>query len=320
MKIPIEIYNKDTYDLNKNSKEIFIEAYITDSCNYNCHYCVNLKNGYKRQNKTIDLNLLFEFIQWLKAKTNKIIRVTLLGGEPTLHPDFFKFLQLTKNTTNVIVESFTNLSQSESFYKQALEYNCYFKISFHWLNDIRSKKFLNTVLSLQQYKKGFEIAIMLDYLNFDKCINIYNTLLQLDFEDITMCYLLDDYTKEKQLKKRQQLYTQQQLNIYNECCKQNKLTINNNYCVKYDDNSIETISIYQLLNEKKFNFNMWLCNAGKDRVSIDFDGNIHPCCALYTKTMGTLKQYKLLKFKCNFCTNCECDCGDILKQNIFLHK
>jgi molybdenum cofactor biosynthesis enzyme MoaA len=77
------------YKLNSKliSNNINIEIFCTDCCNYNCYYCVNLNDGYVRQNKFLDFDKIYNLIIWLYSKYKKHICITLIGGEPTLHPN-----------------------------------------------------------------------------------------------------------------------------------------------------------------------------------------------------------------------------------------
>ncbi len=75
---------------------------ITERCNENCTFCINKKS---RLNSDMDFKDIIEVFKYLKL--NGIKKIKLLGGEPTLHPDFnkiYNFAQL--NFEQIIL--FTN--------------------------------------------------------------------------------------------------------------------------------------------------------------------------------------------------------------------
>jgi len=87
------------------SKEFnYAEAFLTLRCNFGCSYCINDYDGSKRNRKELSAR------QWAKAinKFNWEIPLTLGGGEPTLHRDFYKLLKKIKPEVNL--ELLTNLS------------------------------------------------------------------------------------------------------------------------------------------------------------------------------------------------------------------
>lgn len=82
----------------------YAEAYLTLRCNFHCGYCINGKEG-KRPREEMSAD------KWIEA-LNRIdfgdVPITLGGGEPTLHPEFFKILNGIDRSTNV--DLLTNLS------------------------------------------------------------------------------------------------------------------------------------------------------------------------------------------------------------------
>ena len=81
----------------------YAEAFLTLRCNFNCNYCINSFGSVDKDKKEMSGD------EWLK-KLNDIdfdnLSLTLGGGEPTLHKDFFKII----NGLDAKVELLTNLS------------------------------------------------------------------------------------------------------------------------------------------------------------------------------------------------------------------
>jgi len=84
----------------------YAEAYFTLRCNFNCDYCINDKDGIKRNRNELTPK------QWAEG-LNKIdfgnVSLTIGGGEPTIRgKDFYELLDLIKPETKI--DLLTNLS------------------------------------------------------------------------------------------------------------------------------------------------------------------------------------------------------------------
>ena len=81
----------------------YAEAYLTLRCNLGCDYCINSNSTLERKRDEMTGN------QWLE-KLNGIdfgdVPLTIGGGEPTLHNDFFKII----NGLDTKVDLLTNLN------------------------------------------------------------------------------------------------------------------------------------------------------------------------------------------------------------------
>lgn len=83
----------------------YIAVFLTLSCNVQCSYCINRFDGfnYKKGHLTGE--------QWINGLNRIVSRadlpLTLQGGEPSLHPDFYYILNNIKNDLNVDI--LTNL-------------------------------------------------------------------------------------------------------------------------------------------------------------------------------------------------------------------
>ena len=74
----------------------FIEIDITYSCNLSCESC-NRSCSQARSKEHLDIDQIEKFIQASVDQRIKWQRIRLLGGEPSLHPNFFEILDLLKN-------------------------------------------------------------------------------------------------------------------------------------------------------------------------------------------------------------------------------
>ena len=77
-------------------KAILLELHLTYRCNLACAYCN--RGCSLRTDHTPDITLAQweTFLNQLKTSNTYILGVILIGGEPTLHPDLFGFVDLTR--------------------------------------------------------------------------------------------------------------------------------------------------------------------------------------------------------------------------------
>jgi len=89
----------------------YIAAFVTMACNYRCGYCINSFASAGRNNAG-----LMKGEQWLAAlsrlsnldRLQGTVPVTLQGGEPSLHPDFYEIINSLPN--RIRIDILTNLS------------------------------------------------------------------------------------------------------------------------------------------------------------------------------------------------------------------
>jgi hypothetical protein len=74
----------------------FIEIDITYKCNLKCHNC-DRSCSQAPSNKIITLKQIKRFLDECINKNIKWERIRILGGEPTLHPDLLKIIDMMRN-------------------------------------------------------------------------------------------------------------------------------------------------------------------------------------------------------------------------------
>ena len=150
-----------------------VELVINENCNYKCDYCYIRNNNHI--NKLIDFDFLESKLNEYKVQ-NEFIDFYILGGEPTLHPEFrnlILYLKTKSFVNNITVQS--NLTFDVEKYKD-LDIN--FAISFH-LNDVKDiNLFYKKVLLLKKYKQLNEVNVMW-HSHFDKII-LHNVIKNLN--------------------------------------------------------------------------------------------------------------------------------------------
>ena len=68
----------------------YIAAFLTLACNYKCPYCINRMGSFKHR-KSMSGDDWIRALSRIDTSTN--LPITLQGGEPTLHPDFYRIVR-----------------------------------------------------------------------------------------------------------------------------------------------------------------------------------------------------------------------------------
>jgi MoaA/NifB/PqqE/SkfB family radical SAM enzyme len=185
----------------KNIKKSGDENYSTVSfawlmntvCQYRCSYCFfneHLNKKEKNKNKIAYKNVL----KRLKMKNMKKFKIDLLGGEPTLHQNFFNILDdLCLNEKCVNIDLVTNLAKNINFFKN-LNKPEYKKLtvsaSYHPQYD-KNNKFLRKcieMVNLKNIKFIVNVNLSCNNLYWDQTIKLIDELIENKL-DIGLNYL-----------------------------------------------------------------------------------------------------------------------------------
>ena len=160
---------------------------LTTLCNLKCTHCFNFNQNIKQ--KYLNFAEFSKFYPIIRNKTNGIV---LTGGEPFLHPEIERFLELIKSepvvvTTNATVQSKENLEKILKKFSNIL-----LQISF----DGMTKKSFEAVRGIGTYEK---VKDTIDYLSkngFSKRIGLSTSILSCNIHEVLDIIA---YAKEKGL-------------------------------------------------------------------------------------------------------------------------
>lgn len=288
MKVPIAIENRDYDDL------LSIDIYLTNVCNYSCHYChPGLNEGDKRFPSNYDLfvknvdHLLTVYKQHFNKKR---IKIELSGGEPTLWPNIGNFAKHLKNNHPEIIciSITTNASRTIRWWKENAKHFDEVHISLHsegnpqHIIDVADHVYNNT-------ESHVAVNVILDPTNWEQCIKYLNIVVDHPTPWLVKSWLLvqgatvrSDYTKEQLVEfdnRVKKIPTEEYIRRM-----ENKGFISKPSITKmiFDDNSIED---FTKLTLKRMpgdnNYKGWSCNIGVDRMSLMFGNLIASCGANY---------------------------------------
>lgn len=85
---------------------------LTTKCNLNCAYCFAQQKIQDSRNQTMSLSNVAQVIEFLKRSGHPVFRA--MGGEPTLHPEFPRIMQLALDA-GMRVDVMSNATWPESY-------------------------------------------------------------------------------------------------------------------------------------------------------------------------------------------------------------
>jgi len=152
---------------------------LTESCNRSCPYCFAKDYMQSTENDFLSWDDLIYVVDFLEASGEK--RISLLGGEPTIHPkfvDFVKYLNQRGSTTNVFtngIVSNNHLEEFKTYLSDIPKNKFYFTCNVNHPDICSEKELLQTSkffeifgerisLSLNVYKPDFDWQYAIDYI------------------------------------------------------------------------------------------------------------------------------------------------------------
>lgn len=107
-----------------------VRLYLTENCNASCPWCFN-KNT-RDPEKDMDTKKCLQLIDYLAA--SKVDRLQIMGGEPTLHPDFVEIYKYAFPKFRK-VSLFTNGLHKEVLKQIPLSYSSGLNINFNFVDE-----------------------------------------------------------------------------------------------------------------------------------------------------------------------------------------
>ena len=296
--------------------------FIADQCNFACPYCYNRR---PRTNKLVDLDLLYKFVEDMSQKTKRRMNISLIGGEPTLHPGMLNFCKsILSNVPSTCVEILTNFSQPLEIYLEHLELGM--KIAATWHGKINDKQNLDYCKKMLRVPLKFfendqiEVRIMFENDNWDNAEEVFRQMCPL-FKKWVEISLVSD------LDGKPYPYTKAQLDRYKELLMKLKYT-RDFFTLRYRDGTEKQVSFNDMYLNPLVNFHLWRCNAGLDYIYVHCNGNVYNCQSYYEhdrkpicNIIQTQGEYKKELFKPTICSVEYCSCDfDVYKEKILRTK
>ena len=75
-----------------------VRMWVTEGCNASCHFCLNAKARGMSSMEIERFQRLCEYFSF-----HRFDKIAIMGGEPTLHPDFNSIMQIAQKYSSLLV-------------------------------------------------------------------------------------------------------------------------------------------------------------------------------------------------------------------------
>jgi organic radical activating enzyme len=307
-------------------KVLRVEWLLTRKCNFACSYCHEYERGPHGISENVELAL-----DLLRQKAGgQKIALLLTGGEPSLHPEFKKIVQIA-DQLNMRTQVVTNGSLSPDFYVSCIPNLKDFTFSIHL--EMNYEKTLKSLMAVFEAKKFFPSTNILVHLvalpgRMDLVKQIYNDLSEKKIKTVVRRVrpIFDSNGKPKAPKhiNDESLYRNTNIQKFdtdfglyteNEISEMKRLkstsSINTySYWIKKDNSIEKTPIIANTMGTYKINrFKDWTCWAGIERLQIDYNGDVYRgTCRVGEKLGNFFSDFYLPKHPVR-CTRITCTCA-----------
>ena len=294
-----------------------ILLFVADACNFKCEYCYNKM---PRHGTFADVDLLVKFVKDAYDKTHKKMNLSLIGGEPMLHPQIEELCSRLQEVPDSQVEVLTNFSLPLDRYIRLLKKGMCIAASWHSSPFDKSnidyyKKMVS--IPMHYFKSSqIEIRIMFEFDNWQNSVKMYKLFYPTYKRWLEISLLTKN---DGSLYK----YSDEQIEEYHEYVKQLKYT-REFFTVRYSDGTEKLVSFNDLYLNESVNFHLWKCNAGLDYIYVHADGNVYNCQSYYEHYINPICNIKQTEgkyikelFKPCICRVDYCSCDfDVKKEKI----
>ena len=274
---------KDIIEIKATHDDIIrIYCDFSNVCNYNCWYCFPESNTGTHPWPDVDVikeNIVALVNFYNKSDLINKVELHLLGGEPTLWKGLSAFITYVKENSNCTIKILTNGSRTLRWWEKYAKYFEAIHITVHNPQvDLDHIEKLITLLTKNDYL--FEIKVLMDFKNWDKCVSIVDRLYNYEEEFLLIVEPIHIAGET--------FYNEDQTNYFNENIRKtpNDLMIKEwmkqpqrKYSVIASDNTEHSINSDSWMSLNNLNhFNGWKCNLGINYLYISRDGIISGTC------------------------------------------
>ena len=264
-----------------------LELFLSDYCNYQCWYCSDEFHSKTVSWPSLDI-LLPNFLHLLDyyksiGKTKFIIHIG--GGEPSMWPGVIDFVKAIKAHSSCIVSLTTNASRTVRWWEENARYFDHIAISVH--HERADSNHISQVGDvIYKNKVPMWVSVLMDPTNWDKCINIVDTLKQSRYKwainTSQVQHQSISYTEDQ--KKYLDKKSHRNNSLFYEFFVIPREPKNPKPTIWYKGKSKKVSQHWLLLNGFN-NFMGWECNVGIDTLFINKQGDLKGSCGntLYGK-------------------------------------
>ena len=146
-------------------------------CNLDCTYCEDTHhNNYSKHKSLDDFKNAFNFVdQWTKEYNADEVQIWFTGGEPTVNPDFWNFLEFIPE--HYFIGVTTNGAWGPTNTQRLIKYADAITISYHAEADSRLKlQIIENIFTISESSLGLQVNLMMHMDFWDECVELYHRL------------------------------------------------------------------------------------------------------------------------------------------------
>jgi MoaA/NifB/PqqE/SkfB family radical SAM enzyme len=268
MKIITSAYPKDN--------QIKIEWNLGRRCNYDCSYCPSTIHD--NFSKHTDIDILKNTVDKITS-LNKFTKLSLTGGEPSVHPKIKELLKYIKNKKIDYLNLTTNGTRTSEWYSDSQQYIDHINFSLHFESDWQ--RVFNTITS---FKEKATIDFFVNVMAHHEFMNEVKYVTE-KFNDLSINYAIrrirwvttnqDEFNDNK--------YNESDLNWI----------LNNTATAKPDVKISDGSRIYlkhsnDLIKEQLNNYKGYECFVGLESLMINHDGEVYRATCRVGGSLGNI--------------------------------
>lgn len=274
---------KDIIEVKATHTDVLrIYCDFSNVCNYKCWYCFPGANTGTHPWPDVDIikeNIVTLVNFYNKSNIINRVELHLLGGEPTLWKGLGKFVEYVKQNSECAIKILTNGSRTLRWWEEYANYFEVIHITVHHAQaDLDHIEKLSKILI--EKKSLFEVKVLMDFKNWDKCVSIVDRLF--NFEEDFLLSIgpihingVSFYTDEQKIYFNETIRKRPSSDIIERWMDQPI----RKYSIVTSDNIEQEINSDTWLFLNNLNhFNGWQCNLGINYLYIDRDGVVSGTC------------------------------------------
>jgi MoaA/NifB/PqqE/SkfB family radical SAM enzyme len=256
-----------------NQDTIKIEWNLGKRCNLNCAYCPEFIHDNYSPHTNIDI--LKSTVDKL-ASLHKPVRISLTGGEPSVHPKIEELAYYIKEKGIKWLSMTTNATRISDWYLRHEEYFNQYVFSLHFEKDV--DRLLSTILEVNENRiRKILVHVMAHHKHIEK---VKDTVRILHMFNVPYVIRRIRWTEGNHDLFDDMRYHPDDL----KWIKDNTATAEPNCLVddllEYHANDIIKLHMNQ--------FNNWSCNAGIESLMINWDGEVYRATCRVGGSLGNI--------------------------------
>ena len=282
----MNITNTDIHKIGtENNNSLSIDWIIANHCNYECSYCDPVLYG--NTSGWPDVNAALSFFNKVHNDLNGNEKmITLSGGEPTLWPDLFYFLENIHESYEITIIS--NGSRSLRWWDKLSKTNRvkHLVISIHL--EYANVDHISDVIDIMSKNTGVAVFVAMNPTKLEEAKKFAIDLKERDlYCKILLKSILNRHNNGNKAAYSYDNDTLQFMKEWYYWKKNNKITPTMLGNSLYINDQKTNKSFMDLVNEQLNSFKGWKCNIIKNRLTISIDGTINGA------TCNTAKKIKI---------------------------